>query len=93
MKKETQFISIRPGDLVVVGHRQWRVTGVYLGASEQENAVGLETVGMSMPCVPDPRGGLSVPKEMFVPIALIEPRAVFRMVDHDAERMPKLATV
>jgi len=91
MKKEPQFMSVKVGDLVVVGHRQWRVTGIYLGSSEQENAIGLETVGWAMPCVPDPRGGMCLAKEMFAPLALIEPRSIFRMVDHEAEKARKFA--
>ncbi len=84
MKKEPQFVSIRPGDRVIVGHRQWRVTGVYLGCLEQENAVGLETVDLSMPCVPFTKGESGIVKEMIIPLAFIPSDAVFRPVDHEA---------
>lgn len=89
--QQTTFKSIQPGDLVVVGRRSWRVTGVYLGCSEQENAVGLATTGdIAMPCVP----GAGLPSEMIVPLDLIDARSIFRVVDHEAARRgPSLKAV
>lgn len=89
MKKESRFLSVKPSDIIMRDGRVWKVTGVYLGASEQENVIGLRCADVSMPCVPDGRGGVSVADEMFVPLALIDPRDVFRRVDHEVERKPK----
>lgn len=82
-----QFKSINPGDMVIVGTRSWKVTGVYLGCLEQENAVGLEAVGLSGPCVP----GHGIQNEMIVPLDLIPAANIFRVVDHEAAKQPRIA--
>lgn len=87
-----EFKSIEPGDLIVVGCRTWRVTGIYLGCSGQENGIGLETTGdVSMPCVP---GMGKAIREMIVPLDMIDARSIFRAVDHEAAKAgPRIKAV
>lgn len=68
-----QFISIQPHDIVNVSDRFWKVTGVYLGALQQENVVGLVAVD-----------GQRQNGELIVPLDLIPGTSIFRGVDHEA---------
>lgn len=68
--------SKKPDDLVVLGARIWRVTGVYIGAVGQESVVGLVALDRSLPHV-----GEDEVTEMIVPEALVEGHVYSRAPD------------
>jgi hypothetical protein len=86
-----RFKSIHVHDLVVKDGRVWRVTGVYIGGTDQENIVGLKSVDLVAGFV----SGVGTVEDMHVPEDLIDPACIFRRVDHDFENKvrPRLAAV
>lgn len=58
---------MRPGDLIRVNQRIYKVTGIYLGAEGQENVYGLVAIGLKKPTV-----GATIIDEMTVPCYLLD---------------------
>ena len=88
--KCSAFKSIHSGDMIVLGARFWRVSGVYLGGSGQESLIGIECLDRHYGYA----GGHGSVREMLVPIDLIPYESIFRQVDHaEAEKGKTLVAV
>lgn len=74
------FKSIQVDDLIIKNGRTWRVVGVHMGCTQQENLIALKSVDLSPGCV----GGVGLIDEMHVPEDLIDHACIYRRVDHEA---------
>lgn len=72
-----QFKSIQVHDRVLKGDRMWIVTGVHMGAVDQENLVTLRPLDRKVGTA----YGRTI-EECTVPEDLIDHDCIFRMVDH-----------